>query len=103
VEGNELMGPGDGAWVGVGPAFHGDLSGDEPSPFPDPTHPEQPPFKVMPPPPHMSVEVWQSSYYDATTNAPMGAYTQRPAGPCSLETGRLTTGDWPESRIWKQV
>lgn len=74
-----------------------------PSPYPDAVEPERPPFKVIPAPPHMSNEIWQTSYYDATDNSPMGAYHQRPAGPCDIATGRLTDGDWPGSQIWKQV
>jgi hypothetical protein len=75
-----------------------------PSPFPDPVLPEQEPFKVIPAPPHVSNEVWQTSYYDATSHADMGAYVQRPGGPCNLETGKLTDGEWPAPRnIWKQV
>jgi hypothetical protein len=93
----------DEDWREAGVAFGGDLSGDEPSPFPQPTLPEQDPFKVIPAPPHMSNEIWQTSTYDATSRAPMGAYVQRPAGPCRLDTGRLVDGEWPESRIWKQV
>lgn len=74
------------------------------SPFPEPVQPEQEPFKVIPAPPHISNEIWQTSYYDATSYAPMGAYKQLRAGPCDLETGRLIDGDWPSSHgIWKQV
>ena len=78
-------------------------SGFEPSPFPDPVQPEQDPFRVIAAPPHLSNEIWQTSYYDAASHGKMGAYEQRPAGPCSLESGRLTDGDWPSTRIWKQV
>ena len=73
-------------------------------PFPDPTHPESPPFAVVPAPAHVSNEVWQTSYYDATSSAPMGAYVQRPAGPCDLVSGRLVDGEWPSPEgLWKQV
>jgi hypothetical protein len=33
----------------------------------------------------------------------MGAFSQLPAGPCDIATGKLTDGDWPETEIWKQV
>jgi hypothetical protein len=78
--------------------------GPEQFPFPDPVEPEQDPFRVIPAPGHMSNEIWQTSYYDATSHAPMGAFVQRPAGPCSLETGRLVDGDWPrDGSPWSQV
>jgi hypothetical protein len=52
----------------------------------------------------MSNEIWQTSYYDAASHAPMGIFTQRPAGPCHLETGRLVDGDWPsDGSPWSQV
>jgi hypothetical protein len=74
------------------------------SPFPDPVLPEQEPFQVIPAPPHVSNEIWQTSYYDASSHAPMGAFVQRRAGPCSLETGKLIDGDWPAGESpWKQV
>jgi hypothetical protein len=73
-------------------------------PFPDPTIPEAEPFATVPAPDHISVEKWQSSFYDATSSAPMGAFTQRPAGPCDIKTGRLTDSDWPSSHgLWQQV
>lgn len=74
-----------------------------PSPFPDPVQPEAPPFDVVPAPPHISNEIWQTSYYDATSDAPMGAFVQLPAGPCHLDTGRLTDGEWHTPGPWKQV
>ena len=74
-----------------------------PSPFPDPVSPGSPPFEKMEPPDHISFQIWQDSWYDATSNAPMGAFVQRPAGPCYLETGKLTDGEWHEPGPWKQV
>lgn len=78
-------------------------SGYVQSPYPNAVQPEQPPFTVIPAPPHLSNEIWQTSNYDATSRAPMGEFVQRPAGPCRLDTGELIDGEWPESRIWKQV
>ena len=73
-------------------------------PFPDPVQPEALPFRVVKSPAHLSIEIWQSSYYDATSHAPMGAFTQRPAGPCDLVTGRLLDGEWPSTHgLWGQV
>jgi hypothetical protein len=72
-------------------------------PFPDPVQPEAPPFDVIPAPDHVSNEKWQTSFYDASSDAPMGAFRQRPAGPCSLVTGRLTDSDWADAGPWKQV
>jgi hypothetical protein len=74
-----------------------------PPPFPDPAQPEQPPFEVIPVAAHLSTEVWQTSFYDATSPAPMGAFTQRPSGPCDLVTGRLKGQEWHTSGTWKQV
>lgn len=74
-----------------------------PDPFPDPVHPHEPPFIKVEPPPHITFQLWQDSYYDASNHDPMGAFTQRPAGPCDLQTGKLIDGDWPENQIWKQV
>jgi hypothetical protein len=72
--------------------------------FPDPVHPEQEPFQSMPSPPHISFQIWQDSWYDASSHAPMGAFAQRPAGPCDIATGRLLDGDWPASGgPWEQV
>ena len=71
--------------------------------FPDPVHPGEEPFEKMTPPDHISFQIWQDSWYDASSHAPMGAFTQRPAGPCDLVTGRLTDGDWPSGGPWKQV
>jgi hypothetical protein len=72
-------------------------------PFPDPVQPEQPPFMAIPAPDHISYEKWQSSVYDATSHDPMGIFTQRPAGPCDLATGRLADTDWPAGESWQQV
>ncbi len=75
-----------------------------PNPFPDPVHPDEPPFSRMEPPDHISFQVWQDSYYNATDSSPMGAFTQRPAGPCHLDTGKLVDGEWPVGEsLWKQV
>jgi hypothetical protein len=74
-----------------------------PDPFPDPVHPRDAPFESMPPPDHISFQIWQDSWYDASSHEPMGAFTQRPAGPCSIETGRLIDGDWHMGGPWKQV
>jgi hypothetical protein len=71
--------------------------------FPDPVHPREEPFREMAAPDHISFQVWQDSWYDASSHAPMGAFTQRPAGPCDLATGRLTDGDWPAGGPWQQV
>jgi hypothetical protein len=92
-----------GEWDRENEPWGGQESENFPSPYPVPAQPEQDPFRVIPAPPHMSNELWQTSYYDATSYGPVSSYTQRPAGPCSLETGRLIDGDWPQSRIWKQV
>jgi hypothetical protein len=75
----------------------------DPSPFPNPVQPEQPPFNVIPPPPHISNELWQTSYYDATSDATMGVYVQLPDGPCHLETGKLVDGEFQSPGPWKQV
>lgn len=73
-------------------------------PFPDPVEPERDPFRVIPAPAHLSNEIWQTSYYDATSSAPMGVFIQRPAGPCDLATGRVVDGDWPKGPgPWQQV
>lgn len=74
-----------------------------PNPFPDPVSPDAGPFEKMPPPDHISFQIWQDSWYDASSHAPMGIFTQRPAGACHLETGRLVDGEWPTSPPWKQV
>ena len=72
--------------------------------FPEPVQRHAPPFSQVDPPDHISFQVWQDSYYDASSHAPMSAFTQRPAGPCHLDTGRLVDGDWPEGAgPWKQV
>lgn len=72
-------------------------------PFPDPTYPESPPFATIPTAAHLSTEIWQTSYYDATSPAPMGAYVQLPSGPCDLVTGKLKGAEWEDSGAWKQV
>ena len=73
-------------------------------PFPDPVMPERDPFRVIPAPAHLSNEIWQTSYYDATSAAPMGLWVQRAAGPCNMSTGRVIDGDWPHGGgPWQQV
>lgn len=79
------------------------MAGSLDSVFPQPVQPEAEPFAVIEAPPHISNEIWQTSYYDASSHAAMGAFVQLPAGPCSIETGRLTDGDWPANPHWKQV
>ena len=73
--------------------------------FPDPTHPDELPFTHMNAPPHISSQIWQDSFYDASSSAPMGAFVQLPDGPCHLETGRLVDGEFPGGKgtLWKQV
>lgn len=67
------------------------------------TDPSAPPFDVIPSPDHLSGQKWQMSFYDATSQAPMGAYSQRPSGPCDLHTGQLL-GEFPSGgSLWKQV
>lgn len=75
-----------------------------PSPFgPCATNPEEDPWSVIPQPDHISSEAWQTSYYNATSQAPMGAYVQRPSGPCDITTGQLTGAEFPNSGVWRQV
>lgn len=72
-------------------------------PFPQPVQPEQDPFAAIPQPGHISSEAWQTSYYDATSSAPMGAFVQLGAGPCDVATGQLKDGDFPSTGLWQQV
>jgi hypothetical protein len=74
-----------------------------PNPFPDPVQPDGPPFEKMEPPPHISFQIWQDSWYDASSHAPMGVWVQLGAGPCDPGTGRLNDGDWHKPGVWKQV
>lgn len=77
--------------------------GPNENPFPNPVKPEQPPFAVIPPPDHISIEIWQDSYYDASSSADMGIYRQLPDGPCDLKTGRLIDGEFTSTGPWMQV
>jgi hypothetical protein len=72
-------------------------------PFPNAIEPEKPPFKTIPVSPHMSTEIWQTSYYDATNSADMGVYKQLSDGPCDLKTGRLIDGEFGGAGPFKQV
>lgn len=74
-----------------------------PSPFPDPSQPEQPPFDSIPNPPNVSVEQWQASFYDATSHEPAGRFVKRPSGPADLHTGRLTGETFTNDSPWKQT
>lgn len=72
-------------------------------PFPDPSRPSAEPFGTVENPPHISFEIWQASFYDPTSQAPASVFIKRPAGPVSLETGRLTGEGFGGQDRWKQV
>lgn len=74
-----------------------------PAPFPDPSYPTQAPFRAIPVPDHVSQELWQDSYYEAGSHAPVSIFTKRPGGAVSLDSGRLTGEDFPDSGLWTQV
>jgi hypothetical protein len=72
-------------------------------PFPNPSMPEQDPFGSVTNPPHISIEVWQASYYDPTSQNAASVFVKRPSGPVSLENGRLTGEGFHAGHKWKQV
>lgn len=61
------------------------------------------PYVSMPDPPHDPIGPWQQSYYDPTSKAPLWGFVKLDSGPCSIETGRVTDGDFPSPGPWKQV
>lgn len=61
----------------------------------EPSSPAKPPFGEIPIPPHVSVGLWQMSWYDPSSQETVSNYTKLPSGPCSLETGRLTGEGFP--------
>lgn len=60
-----------------------------------PSNPGEPPFGSIPVPPHVSVGLWQQSWYDPSSDAKVSNYEKLPSGPCDLRTGRLTGEGFP--------
>lgn len=90
-----------GDW-GVSQPFGGVLSGEVASPYAEPSLPEIDPFRTITAPPHVSSEIWQESYYDPRSQAPVSGFAKRPSGPVSLETGKII-GDFHQGHRWQQV
>lgn len=45
-----------------------------------------------------------TEYYDPTSEAPVGEWTETPhSGSCDLVTGRCSDDDFPSNGPWKQV
>lgn len=62
------------------------------------------PLVPMPVAPHYVIgDVWQTSYYDPSSQAALDKFVKLPAGPADLETGRLTGENFDSTGLWKQV
>lgn len=60
-----------------------------------PSDPHAEPYGQIPVPPHVSVGLWQQSWYDPTSQARVSDFVKLPSGSCSLETGKLTGEPFP--------
>lgn len=69
----------------------------------NPSNPHAEPYGHIPVPEHVSVGLWQQSWYNPESQAAVSEYVKLPSGPCDLATGRLTGKGFPGHQKFGQV
>ena len=58
---------------------------------------------VVTPEHYATGDALQISYYDTTSNAPLGEFVKLDSGAADLSTGRRTGSNFPDAGLWKQT